>query len=657
MKRLLDKFQILNFFAREYILLLVAMFFLRMLFFLRSDISVLWTEQISNVTQSFLIGARFDSSIISYLLMICILLFIIALSTFKLSDTLYIYIKYISVITISLIIAFVFFMLIVDIDYYSTFNMHISIKDADYIGSKELMLTIWEEYPVIQNFLLITFMSFLSIYILMKNITTIESNMKKMHIITIVFNLIIVIGMLIIGARGGVGLSNLNWGSAVFCDNELLNQAAMNGVFTLGKSYDLSRKSKKGKRSVFFNNDKTLTPEILKSLYYDDDSEFINDTNILRRITKTGKKANNLNVVIILLESWMAKHIGVIGSDPDLTPNFNKLSKEGILFKNFYATGLRSNKGIVSVLCSYPSQYGKSAMKMINGQKPFYSLSSILKERGYTTSFIYGGDLEFDNMQGFMRINGINNFIGKEDFSDTKLSSKWGAFDEDIFKKTIEYMDTLKQPFFTKIFTLSNHEPFDTPNSFEPKYKGNSKKEKYYNSFLYSDQALGDFFRIAKTKKFYKNTVFLLVADHGRNLHRNVPLDINTFHIPLLIISGKDSLITPSIKNKIGSQTDILPTTMGILGGQYENSAWGKDLLKDNNSNFAFMIKNNNIGFVEDSILLVDHYKLESRIYNIVNDNYIEIKNNNSLRLEMQKKSRCILKFSSEYFSRGVFGK
>ena len=113
----------------------------------------------------------------------------------------------------------------------------------------------------------------------------------------------------------------------------------------------------------------------------------------------------------------MGDTVGVLGGEPDLTPNYNKLAEEGILFTNFFSNGNRSNRGILSVLTGFPSQYGKSILKKPVGQKPFVSLSGILKDRGYSTHFMYGGDIEFDNMKGFFETNGVNNFVSRDDFS------------------------------------------------------------------------------------------------------------------------------------------------------------------------------------------------------------------------------------------------
>ncbi|MGL5663255.1 MAG: LTA synthase family protein, partial [Cetobacterium sp.] len=385
-----------------------------------------------------------------------------------------------------------------------------------------------------------------------------------------------------------------------------MNQFAINPIFSLGRSYyNLKKEQRKGRaleRTFSIDELKYNIREIVK----DQQAQYISDKNPLLRITDTKKNQENYNVVIVLMESFMSKYIGAQGAEIDLTPNFNKLAKEGVLFNNFYATGTRSNRGIASVTVSYPSPKVISVTKEFTaGQKAFFSLPKILKERGYETSFIYGGDAEFDNMAGFLKLNGVDNIIDEKKFSKDDKTIKWGVPDDKLFEKSIDYLNNLKKPFFTTIFTLSNHAPYDIDSNYK-RFKNNEFGEltNRLNAFYFADMALGQFIEKAKKQEWAKNTIFVFVADHGFKTDSNFDLNWENFKIPLLLWSPGD-IFNPEIRDITSSQVDILPTIMGILGGTYKNSSWGKNLfISSEESSYAYIVQNNFYGVIKDNLLL-----------------------------------------------------
>ncbi|MGD9707834.1 MAG: LTA synthase family protein, partial [Candidatus Delongbacteria bacterium] len=445
-------------------------------------------------------------------------------------------------------------------------------------------------------------------------------------------------------------------GSSVISADEKINDAAINPIFAIGKSYDLARKSKKGKLAGMYDGSEIDQGFIASYIIGKEDCEKIPSKNVFRRVTKTGKERKDLNIVLILLEGWNKKCEDPICESIKITPFFDQLSEKSINFTNCYATGARSNKGIESVICSVPCQFGISALKRIEGRKPFFSIPSILRKRGYSTSFTYGGDMEFDNMKGFLKINGIDRFIGKSEIAPKESSSKWGAFDEDTLLKAAEEMETFSEPFFSFIYLLSSHEPFDLPEKFHKKIQGETTREKFLNSLNYSDHSLKTFFDEVSKKELYKNTIFVLISDHGRSTHANVPMDRNKFHIPFIIFSeNEDVKAFSSSIDDVCTQIDVLPTVMGLLGGEYENASWGRNILNRNEPQFAFMTDGDKVGLLHNGILLLKSHSREPRYYDVGN-NLVTEQQEQDEKNYMKTILANILHFSSLYLNKEVHG-
>lgn len=632
------------------------MFILRIVFFVRSYPGVLNDTGLNGLLEAFLVGARFDSSVISYSLMIIASLAIVMFIINLIKD---LNVKiYFSLIVFHIVLLFVIILTqMIDVEYFRSFGFHLSFRDLQYLTSSEVYGTIASDYPIL--FYMIFIVSVLTIFFFLnkKLIFLIVPGRTGKSSALYIFNIIISAGLLIIAARGGISTSNLNWGSSFFSDNDKLNQSSLNGIFTIGKSYDLDRKSKASKKAGMIKNiitdDKIIADLILKGEKYDK----IESPNVLKRKTYTGYPRRDLNVVLVLLEGWTFENINSSVNGIEITPYFNELIKKGIYFSKCYSTGTRSNKGIESVICSVPGQYGISALKRIEGQKPFYSIPIVLKDRGYNNLFIYGGDPEFDNMKGFLRVNGINNCIGLDEIGSDDKASKWGSFDEDTFTKALTETDKLSKPFFTFIFTLSSHEPFELPDSFVSKLDNNENKNKYLNSLIYSDSALRGFMAEFSQKPYFDETVFVFISDHGRNRHKNIPIDREKFHIPFLIYSEN-----PAVKEKTGeitktcSQSDVLPILMGILGGEYENASWGKDILSRYDDSFAFMTDGDRIGLLQNDTLTVQAAGAEAKFYD-ENDSLIRFEQNSKEFSKRKELLGNILYYSAEYLNRQIHGR
>ena len=200
---------------------------------------------------------------------------------------------------------------------------------------------------------------------------------------------------------------------------------------------------------------------------------------------------STINVVLIIWESLTAKVVAPLGGVPGVTPKFEELAKEGLLFTNFYASGDRSDKGLIAILSGYPSQPITSIVKYPKKSLSLPSLPKTFNENGYHTSFYYGGETEFANMKSYLLQQGFERIVDKHRFAQKQMNSKWGAHDHVVFNRLLSDLDREKTPFFSTIFTLSSHEPYDVP--VPTAIPGTDNEHRFMNAHHYTDESLYDF--------------------------------------------------------------------------------------------------------------------------------------------------------------------
>jgi len=306
-------------------------------------------------------------------------------------------------------------------------------------------------------------------------------------------------------------------------------------------------------------------------------------------------KKNRPNIILFILESFTADVIEPLGGLAGVTPNLNQLCKEGILFTNFYASGDRTDKGLISILSGYPAQPVTSIIKNPAKTQRLPYLNHCMQDLGYETSFVYGGDIDFANFRSYLTNSRFDHITADEDFPKEFNQSKWGVHDHIVFQHALEECDTTRQPFFKVILSLSSHEPFDVP--MVPKFPGTDAENLFLNSCYYTDQSIGDFMMKAKASPWWENTVVIFLADHGHRYPGNKELkDKERYRIPLLMVGGaieKDTLI-----HKFGGQTDLANTLLAQLGQPSPAFTYSKDILSPSSKSFALYFFNDGYGFV-----------------------------------------------------------
>ena len=321
------------------------------------------------------------------------------------------------------------------------------------------------------------------------------------------------------------------------------------------------------------------------------------DIPTLKSLTPSAKRDKPLNLVIILQESLGAGFVESLGGKP-VTPNLEKLKQQGIWLEQLYATGTRSVRGIEAVTAGFQPTPADSTVKLSLSQKNFFTLATLLGKQGYQSEFIYGGESHFDNMRSFFLGNGFNQITDEKDYKNPIFVGSWGASDEDLLNKTHQQLlahHASGKPFFTLAFSSSNHAPFEFPDGRIDLYE--QPKATDNNAVKYADYAIGEFFKKAKASPYWKDTIFLIVADHDIRVRGNTLVPIEHFHIPGLIL-GAD--IKPKKLTTIASQIDLPVTLLSLMGVKGQHPMTGRDLsnepadylgraMMQYNYNFAWM--------------------------------------------------------------------
>jgi phosphoglycerol transferase MdoB-like AlkP superfamily enzyme len=312
--------------------------------------------------------------------------------------------------------------------------------------------------------------------------------------------------------------------------------------------------------------------------------------SIHRNVVDSLPSAQKQNVVFILVESLSGSFMQEFGNKEHITPFLDSLAQKSVFFENLYATGTRTVRGMEAVTLCIPPTPGQSIVKRPeNGG--LYTVNSVFKAKGYDSNFFYGGDGYFDNMNAYFGGNGFTIYDRGRgsvlsdnikavrhniDDSEVTFENAWGICDEDIFNKMLSVTDKQyagKQPFFNFIMTTSNHRPYTYPSGKIDIPSGKCRQ----GAVKYTDFALREFFNKAKTKSWYKNTVFVIVADHCARSAGKDEIDVANYHIPAFIVNLPEAY-NQKIEKQC-SQIDLFPTLFALLHWNYDSDFFGKNVL------------------------------------------------------------------------------
>jgi len=358
----------------------------------------LWTT-----FKAFAVGARFDQIVILFILSPLLLV----LPWINLSRP---FMRIAATVYATVFFACSLFLMLADMRFYTYFDSHLNYLAYEYIGEGSMF---WDLIVTDQRFVLfmvIWLVISVGFYFLVRKTlswTRAAAHRYSWKAQIIYFAAFLVLA--VVGMRGRLGIAPMDWGMAVVGQNHFVNQLALNGIYTLGKSFAeeghdprLMYKDE-SERFAFVEFDKGL--DFVQSMLHQPGDEWLEpDSSLLRKTSQPDSVlAFQPNIVFVIMESWASRNTGILGSPRDLTPHFDSLAGSGILFPNFYASGTRTNYGLGASLCAFPSLPGRAILKRYNARHPFVTISEILHKRGYKNYLAYGGDLVFDNVEGFFR--------------------------------------------------------------------------------------------------------------------------------------------------------------------------------------------------------------------------------------------------------------
>ena len=429
---------------------------------------------------------------------------------------------------------------------------------------------------------------------------------------------ILVFGLM--GARSTFGHRPLNPAMVAFADDALVNSIVLNSTYSVGFAID-QMESEADASKIYGNMSRNEIIRIVRRESRLPASAFFNDELPTLHHQTATYRGKPKNLVILLEESLGARYIGSLGGLL-LTPNLDKLADKGWMFDRLYATGTRSVRGIEAVISGFTPTPARSVVKLGKSQHDFFTIADLLLRQGYHNLFIYGGESHFDNMKSFFLGNGFNEIIDQNDYKNPAYEGSWGVSDEDLLDRAHEKFMRLHdsgQPFFSLVFSSSNHDPFEFPDDRIELYE--QPKQSRHNAMKYADYAIGRFFEKAEKSPYWKDTVFLVVADHDSRVTGDSLVPISRFHIPGLILGHG---ISPKRDQRIVSQIDLPPTLLSLIGVDNENPMIGRDMTVQPEEPYAgraMMQYDRNLAYMEgdDVVILQPRKSPQGFIYDFNN--------------------------------------
>lgn len=599
----MKRYQILFSISKLYILLstLLRLIFIAWQF---SEID----KSIFSLLKTLAYGFVFDLGIVSFFVTILGIYFLILPSKFIGNKIDKIVVNSIVAIFI-LILTFTFF---AELTFWDEFKSRFNFIAVDYlIYTYEVVQNINQSYPLYILIPTMLLLSGLVIYFLRKKAFPITFSAKpKFKERALPYGISVIVTLVFVGF---IANSDAEWSK-----NRYNSEISKSGIY----SFFSAMRNNQMEYDVFYEtvNIKEAFKIVHENLNSKNTKFSTDSLAIKRSILQNSTTEIKPNVVVILMESMSASFMKEFGNKENITPNLDKLSKESVFFSNLFATGTRTVRGMEAMSLSIPPTPGSSIVKRLNNQNLF-TISSVFKSKGYQSNFFYGGDGYFDNMNSFFGGNGFNIYdrgrgsILNDNIKATRYNindnevqfeNAWGICDEDIYTKMLQSADNNhknNKAFFNFIMTTSNHKPYTYPNKkvWVPSGAGRS------GAVMYSDYALGEFLKNASKKPWFKNTVFVIIADHCASSAGKDEIDVANYHIPAFIYSP---LFYAKKVNLMCSQIDIMPTLFSMLKWNYTSNFFGKNIFDKNFEERAFLGTYLKLGLLKkDKIMILSNQK------------------------------------------------
>jgi phosphoglycerol transferase MdoB-like AlkP superfamily enzyme len=518
----------------------------------------------------FVQGLRFDFVLLGLALVIPVLLFPLFASSERLVPAWRAFLKvYLPAVLLGIV-----FMELSTPSFIDQFDSRPNILFVEYLDHpREVAATLWGAYkvPLILTILIVTGLTALSA----RQFRTIVGRVRAAGLVPALavtpFLLVLCLGLI----RSTADHRPVNPSTVALSSDPLVNDLALSSAYTVLYSIYETRHESAGGFRYAKVDDEAVFAEVRAAMNIAPPDFTSTTLPTLHTQQVPNPAAKPKNLVIIMEESLGAEFVGALGG-LDLTPNLDALAREGLWFTNLYATGTRSVRGLEAVVSGFTPTPARSVVKLGKSQRNFFTLAQLLGNAGYDTGFIYGGEAQFDNMRRFFMNNGFDKVIDKNDYDDPVFTGSWGVSDEDLFNRADEEFSAKHdRPFFSLVFTSTNHSPFQFPDGRIKLF--DEEKNTVNNAVKYADHALGRFIRTAQESDYWEDTVFLVVADHNSRVYGSEVVPIERFHIPGLILGGS---ISPGVFNPVASQIDLAPTLLSLIGIAAEHPMIGHDLTR-----------------------------------------------------------------------------
>lgn len=499
----------------------------------------------------------------------------------------------------SLYIIFIFYSFAIalnstDIPFFAYFNSRLTNSILNWTDDLGLMISsrfsTSTYYPYIALFLIISAGFCLWIKII-ANKTILSGQKTENRIYTKIILFIMFAFLLFNGFRGNLNYKvfPLRVSDAFFLEKSFPNQLGLNPVFTFFESY----KNKKPK----LLSDKDAVQNTQKYLNIKQEYE-----SPIARNVKPDSSSTKPNVVIFIVESLSAYQMNRYRNTAKFTPFLDSLANVSATFDNIYTAGMHTYCGVFSTLFSLPCILNSKPFSspLMQGQK-LSGLPNVLHNFGYETIFFCSGDKQFDNMNSFLSNNDFDKIISKDDYPKESEFTEWGVHDNTMFQYAIPKLNdaSKSKPFLAVLLTISTHESLSLPknNEFKP-----SVPDAYDMQFEYTDWAFSEFFKKSSGQDWFKNTIFVIIADHGQNFDPTYDVPLSYFHSPMIFYSP--ALIKPEKNENIGLQIDLFPTLMGYMRLPYINNTFGIDLMREKRQ-FAYFTSDDKFGCINNEYYLI----------------------------------------------------
>jgi len=485
------------------------------------------------------------------------------------------------------------FIAVAEYFFWEEFSVRFNFISIDYlIYRREVTDNIVQSYPVFVIFPAIFFVALLIYYFIAPTIQTTLANHQPFgrRCVTTAILLLLPLSVFFVLSQDQRQISK----------NTYVNELASNGPYQFVAAF---RNNELDFQQFYSHLPEEEANTLIRSEVAEPNSRFINRKpfDIRRKIHHQGPERKS-NIILITVESLSSDFLSYFGNKRHLTPNLDALIKKSLFFDNFYATGTRTTRGLEAITLSIPPTPGRSIIKRIGRETDLWSLGSVLNTKGYHCYFLYGGRGYFENMNAFFSGNGYR-IVDQTTVSDNDIhfSNAWGMADEDLYQQAIKVADRetgKKKPFFLHLMTTSNHRPYTYPDGKVDIPSGTGRA----GAIKYTDYAIGQFLQQAQQKKWFSNTIFIIVADHQAGSAGKRALPIKRYHIPLWIYGPGQ--LKPEIISDLASQIDIAPTILGILNMSYFSCFFGHDILLSP-PNRALIANYQNLGLFDGDQLAI----------------------------------------------------